>query len=35
MFVVLNHNPEDLERDNGFPSEFADFSFKFNYTFRF
>ncbi len=35
MFVVLNHNLEDPDRDNGFHSTFADFSFKFNYTFRF
>lgn len=35
MFIVLNHNLEDLDRDNDFHSTFADFSFKFNYTFRF
>jgi len=35
MFIVLNHNLDDLDRDNDFHSTFADFSFKFNYTFRF
>ena len=35
MFIVLNHNLEDLDRDNDFKSTFADLSFKFNYTFRF
>jgi hypothetical protein len=35
MFIVLNHNLEDPDRDNKFHSTFADFSFKFNYTFRF
>ena len=35
MFIVLNHNLEDPDRDNEFHSTFADFSFKFNYTFRF
>ena len=35
MFIVLNHNLENLDRDNEFHSTFADFSFKFNYTFRF
>ena len=35
MFIVLNHNLEDLDRDNDFHSTFADLSFKFNYTFRF
>jgi hypothetical protein len=35
LFIVLNHNLEDLDRDNEFHSEFADFSVKFNYTFRF
>ncbi len=35
MFIVLNHNLEDFDRDNDFHSSFADFSFKFSYTFRF
>jgi len=35
MFIVLNHNLEDLDRDNRFHSMIADFSFKFTYTFRF
>ena len=35
MFIVLNHNLEDRDRNDSFHSEFADFSFKFNYTFRF
>ncbi len=35
MFIVFNHNLEDLDRDNNFHSAFADFTFKFNYTFRF
>ena len=35
LFVVLNHSLEDTDRDNHFHSTFADFSIKFNYTFRF
>ena len=35
MFIVLNHNLEDLDLDNRFHSAVSDFSFKFNYTFRF
>ena len=35
LFIVLNHNLEDLDRDNDYHSMFADFSVKFNYTFRF
>ena len=35
LFIVLNHSLEDLDRDNKFHSTFADFSIKFNYTFRF
>jgi len=35
VFVVLNHNLEDPDRDNSFESAFADLSFKVNYTLRF
>ncbi len=35
MFLVFNHNVQDFDRDNRFHSQFADLSFKFNYTFRF
>ena len=35
MFIVLNHNLEDLDKNDSFHSMFADLSFKFNYTFRF
>ena len=35
LFVVLNHSLEDPNRDDHFHSAFADFSIKFNYTFRF
>jgi hypothetical protein len=34
-FVVLNHNLQDLDRDNEFHSSFAEAAIKFNYTFRF
>ena len=35
MFIVLNHNMEDVDRNDSFHSAFADLSFKVNYTFRF
>ena len=35
LFVVLNHNLQDLDRDDSFHSTFADLSVKFNYTLRF
>ena len=35
MFLVLNHNLEDLDRNDSFHSTLAELSFKFNYTFRF
>jgi hypothetical protein len=35
LFIVLNHSLEDPDRDDHFHSAFADFSIKFNYTFRF
>jgi hypothetical protein len=34
-FLVLNHNVQDLDRDNNFDSLSADATVKFNYTFRF
>lgn len=34
-FLVLNHNLQDLDRDNSFASQFSEASVKFNYTFRF
>ena len=34
-FLVLNHNLQDLDRDNSFNSSFSEASIKFNYTFRF
>jgi hypothetical protein len=34
-FLVINHNVQDLDRDNSFNSISADVSLKFNYTFRF
>jgi hypothetical protein len=34
-FVVLNHNVEDLDRDNEFHSSFSELALKFGYTFRF
>jgi hypothetical protein len=34
-FLVLNHNVEDLDRDNSFHSSFAELTVKFGYTFRF
>ena len=35
MFLVLNHNLEDFDRDNNFRSSFADVSLQYRYTFRF
>ena len=35
MFIVLNHNIEDVDRNDSFHSAFVDLSFKFNYTLRF
>ena len=35
VFVVLNHNLEDLDRDNSFKSSLSDVALKVNYTFRF
>ena len=34
-YIVLNHNVQDLDRDNRFDSISADAAVKFNYTFRF
>ena len=34
-FIVLNHNMQDLDRDNRFNSTFSDLGVKFSYTFRF
>ena len=34
-FIVLNHNLQDLDRDNSFHSSQADMTLKFSYTFRF
>lgn len=34
-FIVLNHNMQDLDRDNSFHSARSDLSVKFRYTFRF
>ncbi len=34
-FVVINHNLQDLDRDNRFNSSFSETAIKFNYTFRF
>jgi hypothetical protein len=34
-FIVLNHNLQDLDRDDTFHSTQADLSLKFSYTFRF
>ena len=35
LFVVVNHNIEDFDRDNEFHSNFTDFSFQYRHTFRF
>jgi len=34
-FIVLNHNLQDLDRNDSFHSTLADLSLKFSYTFRF
>jgi hypothetical protein len=34
-FIVVNHNLEDLDRDNDFHSTFSEATVKFGYTFRF
>ncbi len=34
-YLVLNHNLQDLDRDNSFDSSFSETAIKFNYTFRF
>ncbi len=35
VYFVINHNLEDLDRDNRFQSQFSDVTAKINYTFRF
>ena len=35
LFLVINHNLEDFDRDNDFHSNVADFSFQYRHTFRF
>jgi len=35
LFVVLNHNLQDPDRDNEFHSSFADLSVQYRHTFRF
>jgi hypothetical protein len=35
VYFVINHNVEDLDRDNNFHSSFSDATAKINYTFRF
>jgi len=35
VFFVINHNLQDLDRDNHFKSTFSDMTAKVNYTFRF
>jgi len=34
-FIVLNHNLQDVDKNNHFKSAFSDLSLKFKYTFRF
>jgi hypothetical protein len=34
-FIVLNHTVADVDKDDVFHSTAADFTVKFNYTFRF
>jgi len=34
-YLVLNHNLEDLDRDNQFHSSFSELTLKYSYTFRF
>ena len=35
LFFVINHNLEDIDRDNSFRSQFSDMTVKASYTFRF
>jgi hypothetical protein len=35
VYFVVNHNLEDIDRDNNFHSAFSDLTAKINYTFRF
>ena len=35
VFFVINHNVEDIDRDNNFHSSFSDATAKVSYTFRF
>jgi len=35
IFIVLNHNLQDLDQNNSFHSDHADLTMKVNYTFRF
>jgi hypothetical protein len=35
IYFVVNHNVEDIDRDNNFHSSFSDATVKVNYTFRF
>jgi len=35
LYFVINHNLQDLDRDNKFQSSFSDMTAKFTYTFRF
>ena len=35
LFVVLNHNLQDIDLDNDFRSSFADLSVQYRHTFRF
>ena len=35
VFFVINHNIEDIDRDNSFHSSFSDATAKVSYTFRF
>ena len=34
-FLVLNHNLQDLDRDDDFHSSFSELTLKYGYTFRF
>jgi hypothetical protein len=34
-FLVLNHNVQDLDRNNTFHSSFNELTLKYSYTFRF
>ena len=35
LYFVINHNMQDLDRDNSFKTAFSDLTTKFTYTFRF